>query len=107
MIGNSVSKCNKHHSLRFNCVKILVSFTGLALIPTDIKHILYGREKKNQQKPKHSCMALSAPIERTFQQQSSAWAGVQITQMAKSLMFSEGMSSNDHSLLLSPAQANP
>jgi len=71
-MSNSVSKHNKHHSLRFNCLKILVSFTGLALIPTAIKYILYGRKK-------HSRMAPSAPIERTFQQQSNVWAGFQTT----------------------------
>lgn len=67
-----VSKCNKHHSLKFNCLKILVSFTGLALIATAIKYILYGRKK-------HSCTAPSAPTERMFQQQSNVWAGFQIT----------------------------
>lgn len=95
--GNSVSKCNKHHSLKFNCLKILVSFTGLALIATAIKYILYGRKK-------HSCTAPSAPTERMFQQQSNVWAGFQITWTARSLLLSEGMNSSHPSPLSSPAR---
>lgn len=92
-MNNSVSQCNKHHSLRFNCLKILVKFYRASFDPKSYKIHPLWKEK--------ALLHLSSTTERTSQQQSNVWADFQITRMARSLLFAEKMSSEYQSPFLS------